>query len=170
MEQQRQQQQDDEPAEPPQPEPSYNPLVFLPPALCDMTATSIQYIGLTLTYASSFQMLRGAVIIFTGILSVFFLRRRLEWFRWLGMFFVIGGLVTVGTTDMIYSPSNSTVPDNGTTHFNQDFYGVMILGEKEPQPADDDDTPSASGTIIGDILIVCAQVRIFDFQGNLQAF
>ena len=37
----------------------FNPLIFLPPALCDMTATSIQYIGLTLTYASSFQMLRG---------------------------------------------------------------------------------------------------------------
>jgi hypothetical protein len=37
----------------------YNPLIFWPPALCDMTATSIQYIGLTLTYASSFQMLRG---------------------------------------------------------------------------------------------------------------
>ena len=44
------------------------PQVFLPPALCDMTATSVQYIGLTLTYASSFQMLRGAVIIFTGII------------------------------------------------------------------------------------------------------
>lgn len=35
-----------------------------------MTATSVQYIGLTLTYASSFQMLRGAVIIFTGELAV----------------------------------------------------------------------------------------------------
>ena len=43
--------------------------IFLPPALCDMTATSVQYIGLTLTYASSFQMLRGAVIIFTGALG-----------------------------------------------------------------------------------------------------
>ena len=43
--------------------------IFLPPALCDMTATSVQYIGLTLTYASSFQMLRGAVIIFTGVLE-----------------------------------------------------------------------------------------------------
>ena len=43
--------------------------IFLPPALCDMTATSVQYIGLTLTYASSFQMLRGAVIIFTGELA-----------------------------------------------------------------------------------------------------
>ena len=34
----------------------FSPFVFLPPALCDMTATSIQYIGLTLTYASSFQV------------------------------------------------------------------------------------------------------------------
>lgn len=51
--------------------------VFLPPALCDMTATSImyvtlplstvnflaqystRYVGLNMTYASSFQMLRG---------------------------------------------------------------------------------------------------------------
>lgn len=37
----------------------WNPLIFLPPALCDMTATSIMYVGLNLTYASSFQMLRG---------------------------------------------------------------------------------------------------------------
>ena len=41
--------------------PKYSPFVFLPPALCDMTATSIQYIGLTFTYASSFQMLRGTI-------------------------------------------------------------------------------------------------------------
>ena len=47
---------------PPDPEPGetpFNPFIFLPPALCDMTATSLQYIGLTLTFASSFQMLRG---------------------------------------------------------------------------------------------------------------
>lgn len=33
--------------------------IFFIPAMCDMVATSIMYIGLTLTYASSFQMLRG---------------------------------------------------------------------------------------------------------------
>jgi hypothetical protein len=38
---------------------NFNPLVFLPPALCDMLGTSLAYIGLNLTYASSFQMLRG---------------------------------------------------------------------------------------------------------------
>merc|ERR1719209_1120275 len=102
-------------AEETQPRP-FSPLVFLPPALCDMTATSVQYIGLTLTYASSFQMLRGAVIIFTGILSKIFLRRSLAWFKWTGMLFVIGGLVTVGTSDMVtQKPCNTTEGTNLTT-------------------------------------------------------
>ena len=57
----------------------FNPLVFLPGALCDMTAMSIQYIGLTLTNAASFQMLRGAGIIFTGILSRVALKERITY-------------------------------------------------------------------------------------------
>merc|ERR1712223_1715341 len=120
-------------AEETQPRP-FSPLVFLPPALCDMTATSVQYIGLTLTYASSFQMLRGAVIIFTGILSVIFLRRRLEWFRWSGMILVIGGLVTVGLTDILYTPNgkNSTeiqpIPEYNTTYQPEFNYGKVEDG------------------------------------------
>lgn len=39
--------------------PRFNPFIFLPPAICDVLATSIMYIGLNLTTASSFQMLRG---------------------------------------------------------------------------------------------------------------
>ena len=37
----------------------FNPLIFFPPACCDVIATSLVYIGLNLTTASSFQMLRG---------------------------------------------------------------------------------------------------------------
>merc|ERR1712156_708709 len=93
---------------------NFNPLIFLPPALCDLTATSIQYIGLTFTYASSFQMLRGAVILFTGILSKLVLRKRQEWYRWAGMVFVIAGLVTVGLTDVLHSQDekDETKPSN----------------------------------------------------------
>ena len=47
------------------PRPKYSPLIFLPAAMCDMCGTSIMYIGLNLTYASSFQMLRGTVDIHT---------------------------------------------------------------------------------------------------------
>lgn len=38
---------------------NFSPWIFLPPALCDMLATSTMYVGLNLTFASSFQMLRG---------------------------------------------------------------------------------------------------------------
>ena len=47
----------------------WSPFIFILPAVCDMTATSCMYIGLTLTHASVFQMLRGSVVIFTGIFS-----------------------------------------------------------------------------------------------------
>ncbi|CAJ0606055.1 unnamed protein product [Cylicocyclus nassatus] len=82
--------------------PQFNPLVFLPPACCDILATSIMYIGLNLTTASSFQMLRGAVIVFTGLLSVGMLGARIQGYKWIGMILVILGLVVVGVTDIMY--------------------------------------------------------------------
>lgn len=54
-----------------------------------------------MTSASSFQMLRGAVIIFTGLLSVAFLGRRLAPNQWIGIFITILGLVVVGLADFI---------------------------------------------------------------------
>ncbi|NP_001002559.1 solute carrier family 35 member F6 [Danio rerio] len=80
---------------------SFNPLVFLPPALCDMLGTSIMYVALNMTSASSFQMLRGAVIIFTGLLSVAFLGRRLKPSQWFGILITILGLVVVGLADFV---------------------------------------------------------------------
>ncbi|KAH9378009.1 hypothetical protein HPB48_016683 [Haemaphysalis longicornis] len=90
----------------------FNPLIFLPPAMCDLFGTSIMYIGLNLTYASSFQMLRGAVIIFTGLLSVAFLGRRLRSYEWLGIMTVMCGLVVVGLSDILFPDSHSTKGPN----------------------------------------------------------
>ena len=75
---------------------NFNPFIFLPPALCDMVATSLMYIGLNLTNSSSFQMLRGALIVFTGLLTVTFLRKKLKVFQWIGIFIILGGLIIVG--------------------------------------------------------------------------
>lgn len=80
---------------------SFNPLLFFPPAMCDMTGTSIMYVALNMTSASSFQMLRGSVIIFTGLLSVAFLGRRLLPSQWLGIGITILGLVIVGLADFV---------------------------------------------------------------------
>lgn len=83
-----------------------NPTILIIPALCDVVATSLRYIGLTMTYASSFQMLRGAVIVFTGILSMGFLERKLGSREWSGIFLVIIGLVIVGITDVLTEDRN----------------------------------------------------------------
>ncbi|XP_075057236.1 solute carrier family 35 member F6 [Mixophyes fleayi] len=84
--------------EPSQP---FNSFLFLPPAICDMAGTSIMYVALNMTSASSFQMLRGAVIIFTGLLSVAFLGRKLECSQWIGILVTIVGLVIVGLADLL---------------------------------------------------------------------
>ncbi|CAN8205176.1 unnamed protein product [Coccothraustes coccothraustes] len=91
---------DRDPAPSPAPSRPFNPLLFLPPALCDMAGTSIMYVALNMTSASSFQMLRGSLIIFTGLLSVAFLGRRLEWSHWLGILLTILGLALVGLADL----------------------------------------------------------------------
>ncbi|XP_033991564.1 solute carrier family 35 member F6 [Trematomus bernacchii] len=87
---------------------SFNPLLFFAPAMCDMTATSIMYVALNMTSASSFQMLRGAVIIFTGLLSVTFLGRRLQKSQWLGILTTIVGLIIVGLADFFSKHKDDT--------------------------------------------------------------
>ena len=82
----------------------FNPLIFLIPACCDLTGTSLMYVGLNLTFASSFQMLRGSVIIFTALLSVAFLRNKLYLFHWTGMITVVLGLIVVGLGDVLPIP------------------------------------------------------------------
>jgi len=48
-------------------------------------------------------MLRGSVVIFTGILSVIFLKRKLYLVHWLGMAFVLAGLTCVGLASILLS-------------------------------------------------------------------
>jgi len=90
----------------------FNPLIWAVPAMCDLTATSTMYVGLTWTYASSFQMLRGSVIIFTGLLSVAFLGTRLKIHQWIGMVTVVVGLVLVGVGDVVFFKSTQHMERN----------------------------------------------------------
>ena len=74
---------------------------FLIPALCDFLGTSIMYIGLNLTSATSFQMLRGSIIIFTALMSVAFFGCKLQVYHWAGMLIVVIGLIVIGIGDLI---------------------------------------------------------------------
>uniref|UniRef100_A0A914D4C4 Sugar phosphate transporter domain-containing protein n=1 Tax=Acrobeloides nanus TaxID=290746 RepID=A0A914D4C4_9BILA len=79
-----------------------NPFIFLPPACCDIIASSLSYVSLNLTSASNASMLRGAILLFTGLLSVLFLKMRFPAYKWLGIGFVSLGLIVVGVTDMLF--------------------------------------------------------------------
>jgi drug/metabolite transporter (DMT)-like permease len=84
------------------------PFIFMIPALCDFTASTTMYVGLTLTAASVYQMLRGATVLFTGILSIIFLKRRFRSFEWLGMVLVTSGLLCVGIASTLFSHGKSS--------------------------------------------------------------
>jgi len=75
--------------------------LMIPASLFDMCGTSLGYVSLTLTSATMFQMLRGSVIIFTGLSSMIFLKAKLKWFQWLGMAVVFLGLSVTGLPDFI---------------------------------------------------------------------
>jgi len=83
------------------PAPSFNPLVFLPCALCDMCGTSLMLLGLLLTFASNYQMLRGSVVLFTGILSRLLLGRILNKAHWSGLILILLGTAVVGVQSLL---------------------------------------------------------------------
>lgn len=84
--------------------------------------------ALNMTSASSFQMLRGAVIIFTGLLSVAFLGRRLLPSQWLGIFITILGLVIVGLADFFSGHKDDTHKLSDVLTGEVDFsFGVLYV-------------------------------------------
>ena len=48
----------------------------------------------------------GAVIIFTGIFSVVFLKQKLRYFHWAGIVTVMAGLIVVGMSDFLSDASS----------------------------------------------------------------
>lgn len=81
---------------------SFNPAYLLFPACCDMIGSGLAIVGLTMTSASSVQMLRASLIIFTGLLSVTFLGRQLHRHHALGICLVMAGLAVVGLADVLH--------------------------------------------------------------------
>ncbi|KAI8083153.1 uncharacterized protein BX664DRAFT_339928 [Halteromyces radiatus] len=105
-------------------------LLFWIPTLCDLTATTLMNVGLILTSASVYQMLRGAVVIFTGIFSYLFLHRRLRLFEWFSLVCVVLGVAIVGLSSVLFPQTRPGVEDGMSTDVDYlSFVGVlMVLG------------------------------------------
>jgi len=98
-----------------QKKPKLNPLVLWIPACCDLGGTTLLNVGLFLTYASVYQMLRGIVVVFNGLLAFIFLKQRLYPHHWGGILLIVLGTVIVGLNTILYPQGEGAdVPRNPT--------------------------------------------------------
>ncbi|KAI8894759.1 hypothetical protein BC833DRAFT_603761 [Globomyces pollinis-pini] len=91
----------DIPAASPKPLTGVAQLLFLLPTLCDLTGTTLMNIGLIFTSASIYQMLRGSVVLFTGLFSTIFLGRKHPLYRWFALCVVFLGVAIVGLSPLV---------------------------------------------------------------------
>ncbi|KAH8280082.1 hypothetical protein KR018_004664 [Drosophila ironensis] len=78
----------------------FSPLSMLLPTLLDVISSILLFTGLYLTYATSFQMIRGAALIFVGIFSTMFLNHTLSSRHWLAIFTISCGLLDIVSLDI----------------------------------------------------------------------
>ncbi|KIW01141.1 uncharacterized protein PV09_07427 [Verruconis gallopava] len=78
------------------------------PACCDITGTTLMNVGLLFVAASIYQMTRGALVLFVGLFSVLFLRRRLGLYKWFALFVVVAGVAVVGLAGALEKEKKST--------------------------------------------------------------
>ncbi|XP_017041160.1 solute carrier family 35 member F6 [Drosophila ficusphila] len=78
----------------------FSPLSMLLPTVLDAVSSILLFTGLYLTYASSFQMIRGGALIFVGIFSTMFLNHTLSCRHWLAIFTISCGLLDIISLDV----------------------------------------------------------------------
>jgi len=116
------------------------------PAICDICGTTLMNVGLLFVVPSIYQMTRGALVLFVGLFSVMFLRRRLYLFQWFALFTVVLGVAIVGLAGAIYK-DHKAVPA-----------ALLVVREAISVVSREARTPEALRAIIGVFLIAGAQI------------
>jgi drug/metabolite transporter (DMT)-like permease len=116
------------------------------PAICDICGTTLMNVGLLFVVPSIYQMTRGALVLFVGLFSVIFLRRRLHLFQWFALVTVVLGVAIVGLAGAIYK-DHKAAPS-----------AMLLAREAIAIVAREARTPEAIRTIIGVFLIAGAQI------------
>lgn len=119
------------------------------PAICDIAGTTLMNVGLLFVAASIYQMTRGALVLFVGLFSVLFLRRKLHLYQWSALIVVVLGVGIVGLAGAL-APNPQAKPDpNPALH---------LLRAAAQHATTTAQTPEALQTIIGVLLIAGAQI------------
>lgn len=120
------------------------------PACCDLTGTTLMNVGLLFVAASVYQMTRGALVLFVGLFSVLFLRRRLYMYQWFALFVVVLGVALVGLAGSLFGD----YADKGTARDNAAATASHLMMQARAVA----EAPAAVMTFIGVLLIAAAQI------------
>lgn len=126
-------------------------IMLAAPACCDIAGTTLMNVGLLFVVASIYQMTRGALVLFVGIFSVLFLRRKLYLYKWFALVVVVLGVGVVGLAGALHGDkvgAPDTAPESGMKN--------LVRAAEEISSAAK--TPEAVQTIIGVLLIAGAQI------------
>ena len=132
-------------------------LLLALPACCDIAGTTLMNVGLLFVAASIYQMTRGALVLFVGLFSVLFLKRRLGAYKWFALFVVVAGVAIVGLAGAIAKDEKATP---ASLVFSQDLKMTAAQGFEllRREIRENVATPAAVRTIIGVLLIAGAQI------------
>ncbi|KAL5336503.1 hypothetical protein BJX70DRAFT_279740 [Aspergillus crustosus] len=120
------------------------------PACCDIAGTTLMNVGLLFVAASIYQMTRGALVLFVGLFSVLFLRRKLYLYQWVALFVVVLGVALVGLAGALFG-------DNQGHDITQESVKAVVESATMEIRAVAR-TPEAVRAIVGVLLIAAAQV------------
>ncbi|KAH7924564.1 hypothetical protein BV22DRAFT_1195813 [Leucogyrophana mollusca] len=123
----------------------WNVLLLWFPAVCDLTGTTLMNVGLLYTPVSIYQMTRGALVLFVGVLSVIFLHRRLWLYQWISLLTVMAGISLVGY-------SGSLIKEVVEDSFR---LVVATVTGSAPEPIEQ---PEVTRVLVGVFFILFAQV------------
>lgn len=107
----------------------YRVVLLALPAICDILGTTLMNIGLLLVAPSIYQMVRGALVLFVGLFSVVFLKRRLHLFQWLALGGVVTGVAIVGLAGALWPDKKAQVGSNadGMSDAGRAITGVFLI-------------------------------------------
>lgn len=106
--------------------------LFAIPALFDLCGSVLIFIGLSLSTASIYQMMRGFIIVITCLYSSVFLKSKIFKHQIIGVFLTCLGLSIIGLSSIITSSKSAKNPALGIffTIFSQFFSGGVFITEQ----------------------------------------
>ncbi|EPE36100.1 Multidrug resistance efflux transporter EmrE [Glarea lozoyensis ATCC 20868] len=125
-------------------------LLLALPAICDICGTTLMNVGLLFVEPSIYQMTRGALVLFVGLFSVIFLRRKLYLYQWFALVTVVAGVAVVGLAGWLYHKEDppESVRDAA----------ILTIRAAVNYAVDELKKPGAGLAVIGVLLIAGAQI------------